>query len=93
MLECRCGDQQVGTAMADPRAEPSPPTSDPRVDRGNAVAIGFDSALEPSAERLGKGRVPNLLSKNTSFDLADRDGGKKQRINSRVAQPSHDAGF
>src|SRR6516225_1879089 len=93
MLERSCSDQQIRAAVADARAEPTPSTSDPRVDRENAVATGFDSALEPRAERLGKSRVLNLLSKNTSFDLADRDGGKKQRIDSLVAQPSHDAGM
>ena len=73
ILQCGCGDQQIGAAVTNPRAEASPSTRDPRVDREDAIAIGFDSAIEPGAKSLGENRVLNLLSNNTPFDLADGD--------------------
>ena len=74
ILQCGCGDQQIGAAVTDPRAEPSPSTRDPRVDGDDAIAIGFNSAIEPGAQSLGENRVLDLLSKNPPFDLADGDG-------------------
>jgi hypothetical protein len=56
-----------------PCAEPPPSARDTRVDRENAIAIGFDSAIEPCAECFGENRVLNPLSKHAPFDLTDGD--------------------
>ena len=68
-----CGDQKIGAAVTDPRAEPSPSARDARVDGENTTPIGLDSAIEPCAEGFRENRILSPLSKNTSFDLTDGD--------------------
>jgi hypothetical protein len=48
VLQRRCGDQQIGTGMADAGAQPAPSPRDLGVDCENLVAVALDRMVEPA---------------------------------------------